>query len=83
MVPFWEYVRPVATRYFLSTKKHTEYYIFCALPKTQAMSSLSWRQDRLCTANEGAVRIQFQCLVPIYVFPEMKLRSLLISKTEL
>jgi hypothetical protein len=26
-----------------------------------------------CTANEGPVRIQFQCLVPIYVFPEMKL----------
>jgi hypothetical protein len=26
-----------------------------------------------CTANEGPVRIQFKCLVPIYVFPEMKL----------
>ncbi len=34
----------------------------------------------LCTANEGSVRIQFKCLVPIYVFPEMKL---LFSKTEL
>ncbi len=33
-----------------------------------------------CTANEGPVRIQ---LVAIYVFPEMKLCSLLISKTEL
>jgi hypothetical protein len=35
------------------------------------------------TANEGPVRIQYKCLVPIYVFPEMKLRSLVISKTEL
>jgi hypothetical protein len=25
------------------------------------------------TANEGLVRIQYNCLVPIYVFPEMKL----------
>jgi hypothetical protein len=35
------------------------------------------------TANEGPVRIQYKCLVPIYVFPEMKLCSLLISNTEL
>jgi hypothetical protein len=34
-------------------------------------------------ANEGPVRIQYKCLVPIYVFPEMKLRGLNISKTEL
>ncbi len=27
------------------------------------------------TANEGPVRIQYKCLVPIYVFPEMKLRG--------
>jgi hypothetical protein len=26
-----------------------------------------------CTANEGPVRIQYKCLVPIYVFQEMKL----------
>ncbi len=26
-----------------------------------------------CTANEEPVRIQNKCLVPIYVFPEMKL----------
>jgi hypothetical protein len=25
------------------------------------------------TKNEGPVRIQYKCLVPIYVFPEMKL----------
>jgi hypothetical protein len=25
------------------------------------------------TANQGSVRIQYKCLVPIYVFPEMKL----------
>jgi hypothetical protein len=27
----------------------------------------------VCTANEGLVRIQYKCLVPIYVIPEMKL----------
>jgi hypothetical protein len=26
-----------------------------------------------CNANDGPVRIQYKCLVPIYVFPEMKL----------
>ncbi len=26
-----------------------------------------------CTANEGPVRIQYKCLVPIYFFPEIKL----------
>ncbi len=28
---------------------------------------------KLCTANEGPVRIQYKCLVPIYLLPEMKL----------
>jgi|688.fasta_scaffold602298_1 hypothetical protein len=35
------------------------------------------------TANEGPVRIQNKCLVLTDVFPEMKLRGLIISKTEL
>ncbi len=35
------------------------------------------------TANEGPVKFQYKCLVPIYVFPEMKLRNLVASKTEL
>jgi hypothetical protein len=38
---------------------------------------------RVCTANEGPARIQYKCLVPIHVFPEMKPCSLVISKTEL
>jgi hypothetical protein len=38
--------------------------------------------SRCHTANEGPVRIQYNRLVPIYVFPEMKLHSLIISKTE-
>ncbi len=37
----------------------------------------------LHTANEGPMRIQYKCIVPIYVFPEMKLYGLIISKTEL
>jgi hypothetical protein len=36
-----------------------------------------------CTANEGPVRIQYKCLVPIFVLPEMKLCGFVISKTEL
>jgi hypothetical protein len=39
--------------------------------------------DTIHTANEGSVRIQYKCLVPIYVVPEMKLRGLVVSKTEL
>jgi hypothetical protein len=35
------------------------------------------------TANKGLVRIQYKCLVPIYGIPEMKVYSLIISKTEL
>jgi hypothetical protein len=34
------------------------------------------------TANEGPMRIKYRCLVPIYVFPEMKLYGLVISKTD-
>jgi hypothetical protein len=41
------------------------------------------RQPATYTANEGPVRIQNKYLVPIYGFPEMKLRGLVISKTEL
>jgi hypothetical protein len=40
-------------------------------------------EEQRCTANEGPVRFQYKYLVPIYVLPEMKLCSLLISKTEL
>jgi hypothetical protein len=36
----------------------------------------------LYTINEGPVRIQYKCLVPIYVFSEMKLGGVVISKTE-
>ena len=32
------------------------------------------------TVNEGPVRIQYKCLVLIYVLPEMKLCLLVISK---
>ncbi len=32
------------------------------------------------TGNEGPVRIQYKCLVPIYVFPEMKLCSLVLKQ---
>ncbi len=43
------------------------------------------KSDWLCdlTANEGPVRFQYICLIPIYVFPEMKLGGLVIFETEL
>jgi hypothetical protein len=41
------------------------------------------RNQEILTANEGPMRIQYKCLVPIYVFSEMKLCSLLITKREL
>ncbi len=34
-------------------------------------------------AKEGPVRIQYKCIVPIYVLPEMKLPGHIMSKTEL
>jgi hypothetical protein len=36
--------------------------------------------DHWCTANDGLVKIQYECLVQIYVFPEMRLLGLIISK---
>jgi hypothetical protein len=36
-----------------------------------------------CTVNYGPVRIKYKCLVLIYVFPEMKLGSLVISKNRI
>jgi hypothetical protein len=50
---------------------------------TGADGVLCPNQVVLLHANEGPVRIQYNCLVPIYVFQEMKLRGLAISKTEL
>jgi hypothetical protein len=34
------------------------------------------------TASEGPVRIQYKCLVPTYVFTEMKLCGLVFFQTE-
>ncbi len=60
-------------------------------PATQpdtVVAVISWNNKQHCkyissegsTANEGPVSIQCQCLVPIYVFPEMKQPGLVISK---
>ncbi len=41
----------------------------------------AWRCTAIVrTANEGPVRIQYKCLVLIYVLPEMKLHVLVNSK---
>jgi hypothetical protein len=50
-----------------------------------ALLYVCYKLEQDCAANEGLVRIQYKCLVPIYpyVFPGMKLCGLVISKTEL
>ncbi len=50
--------------------------------KTRLLTSAIFGSE-VHTANEGPVRIQYKCLVPIYVFPEIKLQGLVISETEL
>jgi hypothetical protein len=50
--------------------------------KTRVLSKAIFESE-VHTVNEGPVRIQYKCLVPIYVFPEIKLHGLVISKTEL
>jgi hypothetical protein len=50
--------------------------------KTNYIMLWTWLKEPMYTANEGLVRIQYKCLVPIYVFPEMKLPGLFISKAE-
>jgi hypothetical protein len=59
--------------------------LYQCMPETSYYhaSSFAWVVYLCYTANEGPVRIQYKCLVPIYAFPEMKLRGLAISKTEL
>ncbi len=62
--------------------------IFCIwsfyLPFSPFILSKALQYEQILhTANEGPMRIQYKCLVPIYVFPELKLRSLITSKTEL
>ncbi len=53
-------------------------------PAVQVKKALTHKQTpNAHTANEGSVRIKYKCLVPIYVFPKMKLWDPVISKTEL
>jgi hypothetical protein len=49
--------------------------IFCFDP-----TSIVYLPTHSYTAKEGPVRIQYKCIVPIYVLPEMKLPGLVISK---
>ncbi len=66
------------------------YYLFSFSYKKSRVSPASTltsfpspSTNRKHTANEGPVRIQYKCLVSIYVPQETKLCSLVISKTEL
>jgi hypothetical protein len=51
----------------------------CADDKKRIRFSIIVVTEKPCTANEA----QYKCLVQIDVFKEMKLGSLVISKTEL
>jgi hypothetical protein len=66
-------------------RQSTSYLPFLQLAKVLliALGAIAKGYRMPCAANEGFVRIQYKCLVPIYVFPEMKLGSLLIPKIEL
>jgi hypothetical protein len=46
------------------------------------LKKMGARSARARTRGQNPL-VQYKCLVPIYVFPEIKLCSLLISKTEL
>ncbi len=76
MVPssphIFSYLAPASTSEMLRKSEKNQF-------KDAILKVLKTRQ----TANEGPVRIQSKCLVLIYVFPEMKVRSLVIFKTEL
>jgi hypothetical protein len=66
--------------------KYANFKLYCQLYHFKNVS-----REKICdtdyrllhTENEGPVIIQYKCLVPIYVFLEMKLRRLVSSKTEL
>jgi hypothetical protein len=57
--------------------------LFSIGEKSSYSSFLAINRNARYTANEGPVRIEYKDLAPIYVFPEMKLCSLVISETEL
>ncbi len=62
-------------------KKITLYFVVVGIaPILLSTHPLADYFIRLFTANEGPLRIQYQCLVPIYIFPEMKQCSLIISQ---
>jgi hypothetical protein len=54
-----------------------------AKPRGRGKKGFGCWGDNYHTANKGLVRIQCKCLVPIYVFPVMKLCGIVISKKEL
>ncbi len=49
-------------------------------PEKESIMEISFA---VYSANEGPVTIQYKCLLPIYVFPEMKLHGPIISKTKI
>jgi hypothetical protein len=72
---------------FRSTGSSRKYIQYCILYKKSInRNSNKRRLDYsfiIRPAYEGPVRIHHKCMILIYVFPEMKLRSLVNYKTEL
>jgi hypothetical protein len=65
----------------MTTDESNKSLIFLPFQKNIGFLTKGKLIEKFYTANEGPVRIQYKFLFPIYVFPEMKLRSLIISKT--
>jgi hypothetical protein len=68
---------------FKGSNVSTRRYHLCPFCSTCQQSKAIFSLLPFHIANKGPVRIQYKCLVRIYVFPEMKLLCLVISKTEL
>ncbi len=69
------------SRYYIKFRLISLTFLILNKPYSYSLIKMAIRLDvnlllslyGLWTANEGPVRIQFKCLVPIYVFPEMKM----------
>jgi hypothetical protein len=68
-------VENLGSQYIMEDKEYGEKCWRCMTIFRKHQNVLQYRESKHLshTANEGPVRIQYKCLGPFYVFPEMKL----------